>query len=137
MGGLRELTVVKYQRRRKPPGPTARATAKKRRAERPVVTRVRALCVERDGYCRYWKDVFEAAFVAVECDGPSEWAHLENMRRSKTQRMKPELRHTTAGTAMLCRKHHDRLDGRARPRLRLTVLTNRGADGPLQWRTSR
>lgn len=132
---MRELTVVTYQSRKKKPGPTAKRIAKRRRAESPVAKQVRALCVERDGSCRYWKDVFESAFVAVECDGPSEWAHLENMRRSKTRNMKPELRHTTAGTAMLCRKHHDRLDGRARPRLRLTMLTNRGADGPLSWRT--
>lgn len=125
-----ELTYSKPTRRKKP-GPTARYRAKRRRAEGPVAKVVRAACVERDGYCRYWKDVFEACFVAVECAGPSEWAHLES--RARTRNMEPERRHSTATSVMLCKLHHDRLDGRARPRIRVSAQTDRGADGPLTW----
>lgn len=128
-----DLTYSKPTRRKKAKGPTARYRAKRKRAEGPVIKAVRAACVERDGLCRYWKDAFEACFVAVECSGPSEWAHLES--RARTRNMAPELRHNTATSLMLCKHHHDRLDGRARPRLRVTV-TGKGADGPLTWRTA-
>lgn len=131
---MNELTYVTSTRRKKKPGPTARRIAKRRRAEGPVIKAVRAACVERDGYCRYWKDVFEACCVAVECTGPSEWAHLES--RARTRNMKPELRHNTATSLMLCKFHHDKLDGRRYPRIRVELLTGHGADGPLNWRTT-
>ncbi len=129
---LRELTYVGYQSRKRKPGPTAKARAKRRRAEGPVARSVRAWCVDRDGTCRYWKDIFEACLVAVECRGPSEWAHLENQRRSRTRGLAPELRHTTAGTAMLCRSHHRAYDA---GRLRIRFITGTGADGLIQWAT--
>lgn len=131
---MRELTYVRYPHRkaRKKPGFQARKTAKRRRAEGPVITAVRAACVERDGYCRYWNDTFARCFVSAECHGPSEWAHLENMRRGRTRGMKPELRHTTAGTAMLCRFHHRAYDAGT---LRIASITGTGADGPMVWTT--
>lgn len=131
---MNELTYVTSTRRKKKPGPTARRIAKRKRAEGPVIKAVRAACVERDGYCRYWKDVFEACCVAVECTGPSVWAHLES--RAQTRNMAPARRHNTAITAMLCKFHHDRLDGRAYPRISVTAQTDLGADGPLNWRTT-
>ncbi len=129
---MRELTYERYHSKRKKPGPTAKARAKRKRAESPVARRVRAICVERDGTCRYWKDIFADCFASVECDGPSEWAHLEDYKRGRTRNMKPELRHTTTGTAMLCRKHHREYDA---GRIRVVAFTGRGADGALGWAT--
>lgn len=96
-----------------------------------VITAVRAQCVERDGGCRVgidgpWPDHIGS------CDGVSEWAHMPQKRRSKTRGMEPEVRHTTADSLMLCTKHHDQLDGRRRPRLTITPLTELGCNGELR-----
>lgn len=146
---MRHLTYSQPlpRKARKPKGIMARSRAKRRRAEGPVAKAVRAACVERDAYCRIcdWEnnpsdthegdDNDDLPYAESEHSrGPSEWAHLET--RARTRNMKPELRHTTAITVMLCQFHHDRLDGRARPRLRIKVLTSRGADGPLHWETA-
>jgi hypothetical protein len=40
------------------------------------------------------------------CHGVSEWAHLGDKKRFKTRGQAPEIRHTTAGSLMLCQKHH-------------------------------
>lgn len=141
---MTELTYETYERRTKKPGPTASARAKRRRAETPVAAVVRASCVERDGHCRVGNmtadalgDTFsEAMFehaLADGCDGPSEWAHLGDKKRAKTRNMKPDVRHTTAGSVMLCRQHHDRYDGRQTPRMFVKALTEAGADGPLEF----
>lgn len=86
----------------------------------------RALTVNRDGYCRLRN------LGLGPCDGPSEWAHYGASRRFKTRGQAPEARHTTAGSLMLCRGHHARLDGRAEPRVALEHLTERRCDGPLR-----
>lgn len=123
---------------RKPKGPTARRITKRKRAESLVIKSVRAKCVERDVFCRYDLDEFaKTARFGTDCKGPSEWAHLENYRRSKTRNMAPELRHTTAGTAMLCKFHHDCYDGRGKKKLRIVNFGALGADGPLTWTLSR
>ena len=147
-----ELTYSQPLPRRvqKPKGPTARARAKRARAESPVKKAVRAACVERDGHCRVSLVRLGDAWVlrigdrmtiapdtdvwGGRCEGPSEWAHLEG--RARTRNMRPDVRHNTKTSLMLCRKHHDQLDGRARPRLRVDVQTGKGADGPLTWRTA-
>lgn len=105
--------------------------ARKDRQEARIKRVVRAECVKRDGLCRYWHDVFAACFVSVDCSGPSEWAHLERSKRARTRGMKPELRHTTAGTVMLCRFHHAQYDAGT---ITVKLRTNRGADGTLEWR---
>lgn len=87
---------------RKRPGITARARAAKRRKEGPVATLVRDACVDRDGYCR----VMGIGF----CAGPSQWAHLGQMRRCHTRGLAPERRHTEAGSLMLCEYHHGQYD---------------------------
>jgi hypothetical protein len=69
----------------------------------------------------------------TDCDGPSQWAHLGDKKRAKTRGMKPDARHTTEGSLMLCRRHHDRYDGRQMPSLRIKALTEHGADGPLEF----
>ena len=104
-------------------------TAAKRRAEKKVAAVVRAACVERDGYCRWALASGTSSF----CEGASEWAHFGDSTRAKTRGMKPERRHTTAGSMMLCTKHHDALDGRRHPRLYLDALTAKGADGPVAF----
>jgi hypothetical protein len=113
--------------------PTIKATkAKEKRTADKVVVDVRAQCVTRDGTCRYAKDV-----STHRCNGPSEWAHLGDKRRSKTRGQAPEVRHTTAGSLMLCQQAHAQYDGRQRPRLSITATTKRGADGPLRYREAK
>jgi len=85
------------------PKPPSRKTekARKRKAERDVIAAVRAKVVARDGYCR----VALLRAPLGPCAGESEWAHVV-MKRFKTRGMPSHVRHTTAGTAMLCRRHH-------------------------------
>lgn len=143
---MRELRYEQPKPRftRKPKGYRAKQTAKKRRAEGPVIKRVRARCVERDGYCRIcdWElnpddthpedghpDEGALPYADKWNRGPSEWAHLYS--RAKTRNQAPDVRHNTMITAMLCQFHHDRVDGRAHPRIAMVPRTSLGADGPL------
>jgi hypothetical protein len=109
-------------------GPT-RKTLKRRRAasETAVKRQVRAIVVERDGYCRFLR----GHETYMGCDGPSEWAHWGDRKRFKTRGEAPELRHTTAGSLMLCRCHHRLYDSGA---LTIEADTERGCDGPLTYR---
>lgn len=100
-----------------PKGPTRKQVkAKAKRVARKVVKSVRAQCVERDGHCRYLYlavagDSCPKGHLAhPECDGPSEWAHLGDKKRARTRNMPAHIRHTTAGSLMLCAKHHDAYD---------------------------
>lgn len=143
---MNELTysTPSVRRPKKAPGPTAKARAKRRRAEDKVEKAVRAACVVRDGDCRicHWErnieDWHEAGVPypdGVDWErGESQWSHLES--RARTRNMRPDLRHNTKTSVMLCKFHHDRLDGRARPRIRVELQTGEGADGPLTWRTA-
>ena len=117
--------------------PTRRLVkGRKTRAAAKVVTSVRAQCVERDGYCRMsrWYSIDGednyARGVDTFCSGPSEWAHVGEHTRAKTRGMAPERRHTTAGSLMLCRRHHHDLDAH---RITVDALTAAGADGPLRF----
>ncbi len=101
-------------------GPTATRRAKRRRAEARVAKHVRALCVERDGYCRL--------MGLSPCDGPSEWAHLGEKKRARTRGMSPEMRHTTSGSLMACSKHHRAYDA---GKIGIAV-SETGADGPIR-----
>ncbi len=114
-----DLTYASYQSMRPKPGPTAKARAKRRRAEVPIAKLVRAHCVERDGFCRL--------IGLSPCSGVSEWAHLEQTR-AKTRGMAPEARHTTTHTAMLCTRHHGLYDAHV---VRI-AMTERGANGPIR-----
>jgi len=122
--------------KRKKPGPTSRYRAKRRRAEGPVAKRVRQQCDDRDGYCRMGRavmgfndDTWTVRSAVDACEGPSQWAHLGDGTRAKTRGMKPEQRHHTTHSLMLCRLNHDRYDGRDYPRLTIRALTESGADG--------
>src|SRR4051812_27429058 len=97
---MNELTYSQPSERRqkKAPGPTARYRAKRRRAEGPVLAKVRVQVDERDGFC-----IFSPL---GPCAGVSELAHLEGKKRARTRGMKPEQRHTTAGCAKACTRHH-------------------------------
>lgn len=105
------------------PEPIARTKRRKQRQAAKLVKSVRAQCVDRDGYCRFgnWEDNpddwHSDALEGDECDGPSEWAHLGESKRFKTRGMDADARHTTAGSLMLCKRHHDRYDGRRKPKL--------------------
>lgn len=119
---------------------------RKGRAEAKVKKSVRVECVRRDGPCRFGMPSLEAItldrragtmnFAAPGCAGPSEWAHMHSRRRSQTRNQAPEIRHDTQHSLMLCQFHHDQYDGRLppMPRLRITSLTRKGADGPLKFR---
>jgi hypothetical protein len=115
------------------PTPRKRVKAKRQRHAAKVVKSVRALCVERDGYCRLTRDwsweLVMPTFGA--CEGPSQWAHLGDKKRFKTRGQAPEVRHTTAGSLMLCDRHHDDYDeGRLN-------ISGDDADGVLRFRWSR
>jgi hypothetical protein len=123
--------------------PTRKAEkAKAGRAEGKVKGLVRAHVAARDGACRIGLLHSGDSMVLsttlhsrdLACDGPSEWAHLAEKRRSKTRGQAPEVRHTTADSLILCRRHHARYDGRERPRLEIEALSARGADGPLRFK---
>ena len=130
------MPSIDYNALSLPKGRTRRQVkARRGRAEAKVEKAVRAACVARDGYCRgrHPSSVCTDGRLACEWTGPSEWAHLPIKRRSKTRGQAPEIRHTTADSLMLCKQHHDALDGRTRPRLTIEPLTDRGADGPLRF----
>lgn len=118
----RELIYVPPtpRRARKKPGPAARHRAKRRRAEDPVKRKVRAEVSERDGFC-----IFDSL---DPCRGVSEWAHLEGKKRARTRGMKPEERHTTAGSAKACTRHHRLYDDGAIQ----IAMTDKGANGPIR-----
>jgi len=103
------------------PKPKPRSRTKTRRDEQAVIASVRAAVVERD-----YRRGCRAAHLG-RCEGMLEWAHLHHVSRAKTRGMAPEVRHTTAGTLLLCAGHHQDYDEH-----RLTIDgTTLGADGPL------
>lgn len=117
--------------------PTQKAEkAKSERVEKKVKVDVRSKCATRDGPCVLTRAGFGDRIVGDlgNCDGPSEWAHLEEKRRSKTRGQPAEVRHTSVDSCMMCRRHHARYDGRERPRIAVDKLTKRGADGPLRFK---
>lgn len=101
-----------------PKGPTQRKRINAvRRQAAKVVKSVRAQCVERDGDCRIgdWEnnpcDCHDGALTGdgepvKGCEGRSEWAHLGEQKRFKTRGQPATTRHTTAGSLMLCTRHH-------------------------------
>lgn len=118
----------------KPPRRKA-VKARKTRAEQTVARNVRAACVKRDGHCRIMFDEYHTVWVlAMDCRGPSEWAHMHARRRSKTRGMAPEVRHDTTHSLMLCKYHHELYDAK---QLFITALTRKGADGQLKYRVNR
>lgn len=125
--GCRSKQAERWERRtiKKPLTAAQQKTAKRRRDEARVEKAVRLKCVDRDGCCvlANWPHSF------TDCDGPSEWAHFGEKRRAKTRRQPPSVRHTTAGSLLLCRFHHGEYDSR---RINITALTVDGADGPLK-----
>ena len=127
------------------PKPKPRATEKRanRRVEAKIKRQVRAACVERDAYCRLdvvdainsWGDSYVSSSLCWSglgnCVGWSEWAHMGEKKRFKTRGMAPEARHTTADSLMLCMWHHRMYD---LGELAITALSERGADGPLEFK---
>ncbi len=98
-----------------------------------MIQRVRAECVERDGYCvfAWWSVAHRMPRVVGACDGRSEWMHIEKHKRFKTRGMEPTERHTAVGSMMGCERHHDMYDS---GEIRLT-LTEAGAHGPIRVET--
>jgi hypothetical protein len=95
------------------PEPRKRVKARKQRHAAKVVKSIRHQCVLRDGSCRLkWQrdDWTDMPSCALACSGAPEWAHLGDKKRFKTRGQAPEIRHTTAGSLMLCKKHHQEYD---------------------------
>ena len=111
-----------------------RDKGRRKRAEGKRAKLVRADCVTRDGYCRVRRDIKDQH---GDCEGPSEWCHLGEKTRAKTRRMAPEERHSTEWTIMACKKHHDMIDGRRKPVLKVAMPDPEGADGLLSWSADR
>jgi len=122
--------AVGYGQAAPKPEPKKRVKDRAKRAEQKVEQFVRAQCVLRDGDCRVGS-ILNRLFVLTfcRCGGESEWAHLEDKRRFKTRGQDPEVRHTTAGSLMLCTEHHQDYD---QHRLEIEPLTEAGADGRLR-----
>lgn len=91
-----------------------------------MVSKVREECVDRDGHCR----LAPAQHLFGPCRGPSQWSHRAGRKRSQTRGEAPERRHTTADSMMQCQRHHELYE---RGVLADRPLTDRGADGPLEW----
>jgi hypothetical protein len=142
-GGMSDRISQKLARERKkqdaarafPKGPTRKALkAKKGRLERAMMALVRTACVLRDGRCRlslHWivgEDTTDG-FMG-HCRGQLEWAHFGRYKRARTRNERPQDRHTTHGSLMLCTKHHRDYDA---GKLKITALTDRGCDGPLEF----
>lgn len=90
--------------------------------------RIRELVAARDGHCRYAWDV--PPTQRSRCQGESQWCHFGAFKRFKTRGQSPETRHTTAGSLMLCEKHHDEYDER---RLEIVIAGGDGCDGTLAY----
>jgi hypothetical protein len=85
--------------------PTAKALrAKAKRLDAAMAKFVRAVCVERDGYCALDGELTQR--LIGPCGGPSEWAHHHDRMRSKTRGMEPSYRHAASHSFMACRAHH-------------------------------
>lgn len=104
----------------------ARLKRRKVRAEKPVVQRVRAECVERDGDCL----VLTRIGIVDECEGESQWAHFSGHRRSQTRKMAPEKRHDSRWTGMLCTFHHGQEES---GEMEIVYRTSEYANGPIGW----
>lgn len=113
--------------------------ARQDRQEAQIKRLVRAAVVVRDGTCRLLAAELSAVHDVVlypnvdrhRCAGnPGEWAHFGDKRRSRTRGQAPEIRHTTAGSLMLCKTAHEAYEA---GRLRITALTRNGCDGRLKF----
>lgn len=110
-------------------GTAKRAKAKAKRQEAAHAKRVRAACVARDGYCLIASRLPSSVSALLgACEGPSEWAHVGDKRRCHTRGMEPQERHTTAGSGMLCERHHQRMYDK---HLFDFLLGAEGMDGPV------
>lgn len=125
-----ELSYVKPTRRKKAPGITARYRAKRKRAEAPVLAKVRAEVEELDGYCRFRLGSGYERIVG-ECEHRSELMHLEEKKRARTRGMAPEERHCAEGSMMGCKKHHGLYDAGDIQ----IAMGERGANGPISVET--
>jgi hypothetical protein len=112
--------------------PRKRTKGRQLRVESLVKQRVRAACVERDGDCRIatGRDDRRNWTAGYPCSGASEWMHLGANKRARTRGQAPAIRHTTAASCMGCTRHHRDYDA---GRLRMTPVSDRGANGSLLW----
>lgn len=117
-----------------------RVKGRKDRMATAVAKRVRAACVVRDGDCRLLQAEMHINgnddFVVNprpwhHCYSQSEWAHFGEKKRARTRGQAAEVRHTTAGSLILCRDMHQAYDAGD---LKITALTRKGCNGRLKFR---
>ena len=114
------LTHAKPERRKRTKGRKSSKESARKRS-------IRARCIERDGYCRIGKDADDY----TDCIGPSGWAHFGEFKRTRTRGQDAERRHTTAGSFMACKAHHNDYD--ACELIIVAVDRDRGCDGELTY----
>lgn len=109
---------------------------REQRHEAKIKNDVRAECVVRDGYCRVETLAVKGDVRQWDppCSGWSEWCHLGDKKRARTRGMDPGIRHTTAGSLMMCQGHHAHYDHGL-----MFILGSDGeeatdANGPLNFR---
>lgn len=113
------MSVVRCATPKPSRGTRKREKARAKRQEAKVIKTVREAVLARDRHCvLMWLSM---------CGGELQWAHIGPNRRCHTRGQKPEQRHTTKGTAMLCRKHHDAYDAHE---FDIQPQTPAGMDGP-------
>ncbi len=110
------------------PEPRKKQKAREDRHEAAIKKDVRERVAARDGFCR-------AQNIGMgPCFGASAWAHLRGHTRAETRGQAPEVRHTTAGSLMLCNgAHHPAYDQGYQGRLHITPKTELGCNGPLTF----
>lgn len=108
------------------PEPYKRVKDRRKRSETAVKTEQRALCVVRDGSCRFGSRA--ARKVLGDCSGASSWNHL--LRRGQTVNQAAAVRHSAATSCIQCREHHRQVDEHE---VTFEYLTDRQANGPMRW----
>jgi hypothetical protein len=97
-------------------GPSQRQVkSRKTRADAAAIKAVRLLALERDGRC--WFATHRQGSEWIHCMGLPELCHLPPRQRAHTRGMDPAYRHDIRYVAICCTHHHNRVDGRAQPRL--------------------
>lgn len=118
------------------PKPRSRAAEKRQQKaeEVSVIQAVRAEVAYRDGRCRLRGVDVGGRRIFGSCEGPSEWAHWPR-KRSQTRNESPSQRHTSVGSLMLCRFHHQRQE---RGEIQIAAEhVARGCNGPLSFSNER
>lgn len=110
--------------------PRKRTKARKDRADDKAKAAVRVKVFARDSGCRAG-----AWGTLGPCAGPLTLAHL--LKQSATRNQAPDVRHNAANCVALCQRHHMMEEGKDRPRIAWSFLSESNANGPMSWSIAR